>query len=313
MGWLTRADSACVAGCEHRVRFSSAVRCHNSRRRLADLAVRLFTRKQGIPATDGAERARIEPPLGLIRTFATDDDAAHRGTLDIKTRGTRLFVDAARVFALAFGIHDTNTVSRLRAAGRALRVEARHVEATVEAFHFLQLLRLRLQDATAEHGQSEPARSRHAERSRPEDAEGGVPPGAQAAGPARAHVRSLTTAPAHANACARARCAVSHAEGRRPSARPAIGMATSAAHRPRASAPAGALCHRGCRDDRPRFAPRHADCDRRDERIRWRNRLRRHLSGCVAADDGERGCEHPDPRHRWGNPTRRARSRPRDA
>jgi len=86
------------------------------------------------------------PPLGLIRTFATDEDAAHRGTIDIKTRGTRLFVDAARVFALQFGIHETNTVMRLRTAGRALRVEPRHVEATVEAFHFLQLLRLRLQD-----------------------------------------------------------------------------------------------------------------------------------------------------------------------
>jgi len=88
------------------------------------------------------------PPLGLIRTFATDEDAAHRGTIDIKTRGTRLFVDAARVFALAFGIHETNTVARLRTAGRALRVESRHVEATIEAFHFLQLLRLRLQDDT---------------------------------------------------------------------------------------------------------------------------------------------------------------------
>jgi len=88
------------------------------------------------------------PPLGLIRTFATDEDPAHRGTIDIKTRGTRLFVDAARVFALAFGIHETNTVARLRTAGRALRVESRHVEATIEAFHFLQLLRLRLQDDT---------------------------------------------------------------------------------------------------------------------------------------------------------------------
>lgn len=87
-------------------------------------------------------------PLGLIRTFATDEDAAHRGTIDIKTRGTRLFVDAARVFALGFGIQETNTATRLRSAGRALRVEPRHVEATIEAFHFLQLLRLRLQDDT---------------------------------------------------------------------------------------------------------------------------------------------------------------------
>ena len=86
------------------------------------------------------------PPLGLIRAFATDDDPRHRGTLDIKRRGTRLFVDAARTFALAFGIADTSTASRLRAAARAMQVESRYVEATVGAFHFLQLLRLRIQD-----------------------------------------------------------------------------------------------------------------------------------------------------------------------
>ncbi|HEX6138088.1 MAG TPA: DUF294 nucleotidyltransferase-like domain-containing protein [Casimicrobiaceae bacterium] len=91
------------------------------------------------------------PPLGLIRAFATDDDPRHPGTLDIKVRGTRLFVDAARTFALAFGIADTNTASRLRAAGRAMRVDARYVEATVEAFQFLQLLRLRIQDDAPEH------------------------------------------------------------------------------------------------------------------------------------------------------------------
>lgn len=88
----------------------------------------------------------IEPPLGLIRAFATDDDSAHKGTLDLKTRGTRLFVDVARVFALAHGISDTGTAARLRIAGKRLRVEPRHVAATIEAFHFLQLLRLRQQD-----------------------------------------------------------------------------------------------------------------------------------------------------------------------
>jgi CBS domain-containing protein len=86
------------------------------------------------------------PPLGLIRAFATDDSPDYPGTLDIKTGGTRLFVDAARAFALAFGIPDTGTAARLRAAGRAIGAEPRHVEATVGAFHFLQLLRLRVQD-----------------------------------------------------------------------------------------------------------------------------------------------------------------------
>ena len=93
-----------------------------------------------------------EPPLGLIRAFATDDDAAHKGTLDLKTRGTRLFVDVARVFALAHGIGDTGTAARLRIAGQRLRVEPRHVAATIEAFHFLQLLRLRQQDLAGDGG-----------------------------------------------------------------------------------------------------------------------------------------------------------------
>jgi CBS domain-containing protein len=97
----------------------------------------------------------VEPPLGLIRTFAVDDDAAVKGTIDLKTRGTRLFVDCARVFALAHGIADTGTVARIRLAGARLHVAPRHIDATVEAFHFLQLLRLRQQDRV---GGSDPNR-----------------------------------------------------------------------------------------------------------------------------------------------------------
>jgi CBS domain-containing protein len=93
-----------------------------------------------------------DPPLGLIRAFAVDDDAAHKGTIDLKVRGTRLFVDAARVFALAYGIADTGTVARLRVAGRRLNVEDRHVAAAIDAFHFLQLLRLRQQDLGGDGG-----------------------------------------------------------------------------------------------------------------------------------------------------------------
>ena len=93
-----------------------------------------------------------DAPLGIIRAFAVDDEAAVKGTLDLKARGTRLFVDCARVFALALGIPETGTAARLRQAGERLHVERRHVDATVEAFHFLQLLRLRQQDLPAEQG-----------------------------------------------------------------------------------------------------------------------------------------------------------------
>ena len=94
----------------------------------------------------------VEPPLGLIRAFATDEGPVNKGTVDLKTRGTRLFVDAARVFALALGIAETGTAARLRVAGKRLQVEDRHVAATIDAFHFLQLLRLRQQDLPGERG-----------------------------------------------------------------------------------------------------------------------------------------------------------------
>ncbi len=87
-----------------------------------------------------------DPPLGLIRAFVVDDEPPVKGTLDLKARGTRVFVDCARVFALALGIPDTGTATRLRIAGERLRVDPRHVNAAVESFHFLQLLRLRQQD-----------------------------------------------------------------------------------------------------------------------------------------------------------------------
>jgi CBS domain-containing protein len=93
-----------------------------------------------------ANALQTDPPLGLIRAFVVDDGPDHPGTLDLKTRGSRIFVDAARVFALAQGIAETGTAERLRKAGEQLRAEKRHVDATVDAFHYLQVLRLRTQD-----------------------------------------------------------------------------------------------------------------------------------------------------------------------
>ena len=91
-----------------------------------------------------ANALQAEPPLGWIRTFRTDE-GEHAGTLDLKTQGTRIFVDAARAFALALGIAETNTSQRLRMAGRRLSREERDIGATVDAYVFLQMLRLRVQ------------------------------------------------------------------------------------------------------------------------------------------------------------------------
>lgn len=94
---------------------------------------------------------QAEPPLGVIRAFRTDDDGTEPGTIDLKTHGTRIFVDAARALALGLGISETNTTQRLRLAGTRLNVDERETDALVESFQFLQMMRLRIQ-----HGLLEP-------------------------------------------------------------------------------------------------------------------------------------------------------------
>ena len=108
-----------------------------------------------------ANALQAEPPLGRIRTFRTDD-GENAGTIDLKTQGTRIFVDAARAFALALGIGDTNTSQRLRLSGRRLNVDEREMDSIVEAYHFLQMLRLR-----AQRGEMEPERGEAIERPAP--------------------------------------------------------------------------------------------------------------------------------------------------
>ncbi|TMH65501.1 MAG: hypothetical protein E6H48_14225 [Betaproteobacteria bacterium] len=56
---------------------------------------------------------------------------------------------AKRVYHAIPELHETGTANRLRLAGRRLNIEARRVEATVEAFHFLQMLRLRQQESSS--------------------------------------------------------------------------------------------------------------------------------------------------------------------
>jgi CBS domain-containing protein len=87
------------------------------------------------------------PPLGMVRDFVVDG-----GTLDLKLNGVSPFVDAARIFSLAAGSGETSTIRRLRAACGAWNMNKGDVEGWVEAFLYLQLLRLRLQHEQCEAG-----------------------------------------------------------------------------------------------------------------------------------------------------------------
>ncbi len=85
------------------------------------------------------------PPLGLISDFETEDAPGAPGTIDLKKSGARLFVDAARVLSLAASTPHTNTAHRLRQAGSRINMSEKEISSAVEAFFFIQTLRLRQQ------------------------------------------------------------------------------------------------------------------------------------------------------------------------
>jgi len=89
---------------------------------------------------------QVRPPLGVLRDFVDVDDA-HPGTMDLKKYAARPFIDAARILALVNGVAATNTADRLRGAMQQMRVADEEVGAYVDAFHFVQLLRLRNADS----------------------------------------------------------------------------------------------------------------------------------------------------------------------
>ena len=87
---------------------------------------------------------RLKPSLawhGGLETQAQDG----RRWIDLKMHGTAVFVDAARLLALATGLQALATRERLVQAGTALGVPAHEHEGWASAFEVLQMLRLRVQ------------------------------------------------------------------------------------------------------------------------------------------------------------------------
>jgi CBS domain-containing protein len=85
----------------------------------------------------------IRPPLGLFGEFKLAHGGEHAHTLDLKVQGLTPFVDAARIYALAHRIAETNTEARLKAAAEQGVLNKGDVSAWCEAYHYIQLLRMR--------------------------------------------------------------------------------------------------------------------------------------------------------------------------
>lgn len=100
-----------------------------------------------------AENAmRIRPPLGLFGDFRLVHGGEHAHTLDLKVQGLTPFVDSARIIALAHRIGETNTEERLKAAAEQKVLRQADVDAWLEAYRYIQLLRMRSHRHQAKQG-----------------------------------------------------------------------------------------------------------------------------------------------------------------
>jgi CBS domain-containing protein len=81
----------------------------------------------------------VHPPLGFLGDVAVDDAE----TVDLKKLGSRLFVDTARILALASGVSAVNTFDRLRDAGPLGGMKDYEIRVAQAALS--QILRLRLE------------------------------------------------------------------------------------------------------------------------------------------------------------------------
>jgi CBS domain-containing protein len=92
-------------------------------------------------AENGLQR---RPPLNWFGGIETTE-VEGRQTIDLKLQGTAIFVDAARLYALAKGVAATGTRARFEAVAQALRVDPAEGDAWSAGFEMLQMMRLQRQ------------------------------------------------------------------------------------------------------------------------------------------------------------------------
>ncbi|MGC8907176.1 MAG: DUF294 nucleotidyltransferase-like domain-containing protein [Desulfomonilaceae bacterium] len=94
------------------------------------------------------------PPLSFFRNFIVEKDGEHKNRLDIKTRGLVPIVDFARLFALRYGIKETNTIARIEQLMEKEYISKDLGTETIAAYEFQMQLRLVHQLRMMENGET---------------------------------------------------------------------------------------------------------------------------------------------------------------
>ena len=98
-----------------------------------------------------ANALQAEVPLNFRGELVLDEAQA----VDLKKYGSRIFVDAARIFALTSGARGVNTSERLTEAGAAIGLQATEIAALNAAFSHILRLRLGQQMSASAKGEAE--------------------------------------------------------------------------------------------------------------------------------------------------------------
>lgn len=93
------------------------------------------------------------PPLGFFRNIVLIQGGEHGNTFDIKHRGIVPVVDLARVYALAEGRPEVNTVDRLRAVTGTRAVSTQGARDLEDAYELIATLRVQHQAGQLRHGE----------------------------------------------------------------------------------------------------------------------------------------------------------------
>lgn len=115
---------------------------------LRTLLLSLTTSTPAFQHLMAANALHAEAPLNFRGEVALNGD----GEVDLKKFGSRIFVDAARIFALTAGTPSVNTSERLRQAGKAVGLPEIEIASLDAAFSHILRLRLAQQIAAAATG-----------------------------------------------------------------------------------------------------------------------------------------------------------------
>jgi len=88
---------------------------------------------------------RLKPPLGFFKDFVLIHDGEHKDTLDLKHNAIAPIIDLARIYALAEGVHEVNTVTRLKKAAGTKSLSTEGAANLLDALTFIVSLRVKHQ------------------------------------------------------------------------------------------------------------------------------------------------------------------------